>query len=549
MILTMAGALNAGGAFSVTPSAGSPRFYDDDPLWREADTQDASGMQSMEIDLAYDIVETSFARPGDPKPNVRAQNVNTIDEAPDSSWFTNRIGVMLLTADDVATGPNTGPGPAPGRWTVGSKRDGITPGFTITDTTGQRWFIKFDPPGYRGMGTGTEVAVTKLFWALGYFVPENYVASLRRENLDIGARAMFKPAGAGERLMTPEDVDRIVALGAREPDGSYRVMASKALPGKPVGRFRYYGTRPDDPNDVVPHEHRRELRGLGVFAAWLNHVDAKSVNTLDTLISENGRSYVRHSLIDFGSTVGSAAVMPREHWEGYENLYEGPSEIGLGIIGLGFYVRLWRTVDYFDRPAIGRFPADNRKWDPEAWKPRAPNPAFLRARLDDKFWAARKLMRITDDMIRAAVRAGQFGDERAEAFLARALVERRDAIGRSYLPAVNPIVDPALDASGMLTFGNAAVDAGFAAAPELYRATWSIFDNATGETRPLGETKSAATRMSAPRDLPAQAGSFVKIELSGHEPAHPAWDKPVHVYFRRTAQSAWTLVGFERQPD
>ena len=78
---------------------------------------------------------------------------------------------------------------------------------------------------------------------------------------------------------------RALLLGAhRDADGSYRVIARKALEGRSVRHFRFYGVRSDDPNDVIPHEHRRELRAYGTFAAWLNHVDSKSINTLDKSI-------------------------------------------------------------------------------------------------------------------------------------------------------------------------------------------------------------------------------------------------------------------------
>ena len=68
---------------------------------------------------------------------------------------------------------------------------------------------------------------------------------------------------------------------------------------------------------------------------------------------------------------------------------------------------------------------------PEQWRPRVPNPAYVRSRPDDTFWAARKLMAISDELIRAAVKAGQYTDPRAEQFLADALIERRDKIGRA----------------------------------------------------------------------------------------------------------------------
>jgi hypothetical protein len=116
------------------------------------------------------------------------------------------------------------------------------------------------------------------------------------------------------------------------------------------------------------------------------------------------------------------------------------------------------------------------------------------------------------------------------------------------LPAINPIVDPALDASGVLTFGNAAVQAGFAKTPASYQATWFTFDNATGEATRLAATESATEQMQAPAQLPTTPGGYIKVELSATATEHPAWTQPVQVYFRREADG-WTLVGFERLPE
>ena len=115
-------------------------------------------------------------------------------------------------------------------------------------------------------------------------------------------------------------------------------------------------------------------------------------------------------------------------------------------------------------PAIGRFEGD---WfDPVTWKPHTPTAAYLEMRADDAFWAARRVMAFTDEMIRAVVKTGEFSDPAAEQYMADVLIKRRTKIGQAYLTAVNPIVDPALDGSGTLTFGNVAVQFGLATAPE-----------------------------------------------------------------------------------
>ena len=173
--------------------------------------------------------------------------------------------------------------------------------------------------------------------------------------------------------------------------------------GKILGGFKYYGTRPDDPNDVIPHEHRRELRALKVFGAWTNLVDLKALNTMDTLITENGQARVRHYLLDVGSTFGIGANGPREWWEGYEYLFEQDKTLKR-MVSFGFYLQPWQTVDYQEYPSIGRFEGD--QFNPDAWKTRVPAGAVLRAREDDDFWAARRVMAFSDEMIRAIVKTG-----------------------------------------------------------------------------------------------------------------------------------------------
>jgi hypothetical protein len=347
--------------------------------------------------------------------------------------------------------------------------------------------------------------------------------------------------------MRLDDLDTLLARADREPDGAYRVVASKALPGKPIGRVRFIDTRPDDPNDVVPHQHRRELRGYGVFAAWLNHTDAKAINSLDTLVTENGRSFVRHHLLDFGSSLGSAGIGPADYWEGSEYLLE-PGSTVKQMLSFGFAAPKWHTAKFYESPSIGRFPASNGSFDPESWKPRVPNQAFLHARSDDKFWAAQKLVALTTGLLRAAVRAGDFRDPQSEEFLVRALAERRNAIARAYLTTINPIADPTIDEDGVLTFRNAAVDADVAKVPSGYRAVWFRFDNATGETTRIGETSGRTTRIAAPAPLPCQTGGFLKLQVSSVGAIDPSWEKPVDVFFRYH-DGGWWLVGFDRLPE
>jgi hypothetical protein len=292
------------------------KFYDDDPISREPETRDPSKVQKWSINLTYDFAANLFTRQGDRRP-IKAQNVNTIDEVPDSNWFTNRIGARPVSAEEVARGPLTSDaGPAPGPLTIGSgDPGGISPKFVVRDSAGVTWFVQFDPPGYPESATGAAMVANKIFHALGSWQVENRLASLRSEDLRIGEKATVQTPSGKIPQFHQGDIARVLRRAHRNPDGSYRMLAAPGIP-RTLGGFKYNGTRPDDPNDIVPHEHRRELRGLQVFAAWTNLVDFKALNTLDALVVENGQTRVRHYLQDVGSTIGTGALGPREWDEG-----------------------------------------------------------------------------------------------------------------------------------------------------------------------------------------------------------------------------------------
>jgi hypothetical protein len=518
------------------------QFYKDDPLAAEPETQDASRVIPWKIDLFYDLMLNQFTQPGDPAA-PRAQNVNTIDEVPDSGWFTNRILARPVSVEEAVRGATTLNGPAPGKWTViEAKTEGAAPGFTVRDSTGEIWFLAFDPKSNPEGATGALVIASRIFWTLGYFQAEYYISEFSREQLAIDPKATFRPPSGRERPMKLKDIEPVLDRVARQANGAYRVVASRLLPGKILGGFKYYGTRSDDPNDVVPHEHRRELRALKVFGAWTNLVDLKALNTKDTLITESGQARVRHYLLDVGSTFGIGANGPREWFEGYEYLYEKDKTLKR-MASLGFYIQPWQTVKYTEYPAIGRFEGD--QFNPEAWKSRVPAAAVLRAREDDDFWAARRVMAFSDELIRALVKTGQYSDPKAEQHLADVLIKRRNKIGQAYLTRLNSLVNFSLNASDVLTFENAAVKSGAAKVPSSYAATWSAFDNNTGATQPLGETKGTSEYIAAPSGLPAEPGTYITAEVQAIEASPASPGKPVQVYFCRLDRS-WKLVGVER---
>ena len=528
-------------AATVVPRGAQSQFTPSDPVVSEADIYDASGVRPTDASTERMRLAAAFARSSDAPCGVTS--ANSIGEVPDGSWFVNRIGTTRLSPADVARGPNRLQESLTGPWTVvAAKTDGVTPGLRMKDRAGRVFYVKFDPPKFPELASGAEVVATKLLWAAGYWVPENYIVRFRPAELTLAPDATFKGPDGVPRPITSRDVDWLLATAARTPDGSYRVVASLRIPGQPLGPFQYSGVRPDDPNDWVPHECRRELRGLRVFAAWLNHVDTKPGNTLDSLAPTGSIKVVRHFLLDFGSTLGSAGTQPKDWRDGFEYAADGRTAV-LALATFGLHTPPWLHAEFPVLPSIGRI--ESRYFQPDTWKPTLANPAFQRADEDDAFWAARKVIAFSDDLIRAAVASGEYSDPAAARYLADVLIARRDAIARTWISNVNPIANPRIAPDGRLTFDNVAAEARVASDMAEYRIRWALFDNTTRTTSPLGLSEYARVPHARVPSVPASA-AFVVAEIAALHPKHPEWARPVRVFLRRSSGEGWSVVGFER---
>jgi hypothetical protein len=524
--------------------AAAPRFFPDDPLQVDDDRAiDASGAKPIEASNAYDFAANTFFKPGE-RADVRAVNVNTVDEVPDSSWFTNRIGRRAMSVDEIVRGPNELDVRNVDGWPiVQEKSSGLTIGYRIVDPAGHLYQVKLDPPEHPEMASGAEVIGAAIYHALGYNVVQGFIVEIDPDRIVIAPTATIVDFSGRKRAMTRRDVDRLLARGARLPNGKYRATLSRFADGTPVGYFKYFGTRPDDPNDIHPHEHRRELRGNRVFAAWLNHDDSRGINSLDMLEGPNGRKYIKHYMFDFGSIMGSGSTVAQVPRAGNEYILEWPAALKT-LATFGVYVRPWITVDYWEgAKSVGRF--EGYFFNPVAWRPEYPNPAFDNMRADDAFWAARLVAKFPDATIRAIVAKARYSEPGAADHVTATLIQRRDKVLREWLTGINPVAEPRLGPDGVLVFENAAVSARVAPAGAAYVLAWSRFDNATGSpVGPAIETRVVDTRAAAPAAV-LTGSEFLSVSVRTVHPDYPQWNAPVTVTFRRVG-SGWETVGVDR---
>jgi hypothetical protein len=381
-----------------------------------------------------------------------AVNANSLDEVPDSAWFTNRPRTGAAVADDEAPGACNKQDMLPaadqvadGAWVIDHGKDnGSTPGFRVDVPGKGLYMLKADDHGKPERASAASVIGAAFYDALGYNTSCEQVVVLRKAQLKLTPGLQVVDNDGVGHPFDEAALDKVLETTTQVPGDLVRMQASKWLPGLTIGPFRYTGTRPDDPNDVVDHADRRELRGNRVLSAWLDHWDAREQNSMDVWMASepsdkrSSPGYVVHYIIDTSDTFGGEITMDemsRRLGYSYELDF---GDIVRSLFTLGAEERPW---DHAKRmPGREKFAFyRTQDFDPTIWKPAYPNPAFLRTTERDAAWMARQIARFSLDDIRGFVALGRWSDPGDGEYLTNVIAERQRRILLRYLNKLSPL--------------------------------------------------------------------------------------------------------------
>lgn len=396
-----------------------------------------------------------------------ATNVTAADELANSSWFQNRIdGVAQDTERFLKAGCGDGAmlSPERGPWrVVSAKLNGANPGFIVKDPDGVRFMMKFDGTEQPERATAADVVGSILYWNAGYYAPCNRIQLFHPSVLKIEPGTMYRTATGDEAALTQDIVDNALRKAVHLADGRIRGSSSRFVDGRPIGPFRYNDTRGDDPNDVVNHEDRRELRGGRVIASWINHFDAREQNSMDAWIAaptktDANAGYIRHYYIDFGDCFGSEwaddGITRRLGHSNYLDL----GHVAQDFLSLGLIERPWHRPHWGPAGRVFQY-FEVANFDPERWTTGYPNPAFERMVEGDGAWMARILSKMSEAQIRATVKLAKFSRPHLTRQLTRVLLGRRRKILQRYFRYLSPLADPIVGNDNELCVTDLAVGA------------------------------------------------------------------------------------------
>ena len=175
-------------------------------------------------------------------------------------------------------------------------------------------------------------------------------------------------------------------------------VQSRDAPTESIGEWQFGG---------LGHENCRELRGLGLLAAWLSWFDSRTDNTKVRLVRDSDNVQIEHFISDLGGGMGTGSGL-------FSPQGENPNDL------------TWTYTE----PEIARGPG--RMTTPfriRHFKPMVPTPAFAAMTTDDARWMARLIGQLTENQLREALIGSGYDNAEARLYLEK-LISRRDEMIR-----------------------------------------------------------------------------------------------------------------------
>jgi len=243
--------------------------------------------------------------------------------------------------------------------------NGTSPKFDVKDEQGAKWRIKL------GQEPQAETAATRLLWAAGYFVDEDYfLPEVIVQNLPKLSR--------GQSFVS----DGVVVHGAR--------LERRDKEVKSIGVWSWFHN---------PFVGTKELNGLRVMMALLNNWDLKTINN-SIYVVDNERRYVVSDVgATFGKT-GNTISRSKSNLKGYEESQfiakEHSANVDFVMHSRPFLLTAVNVSNYENRSRMEKVTKNI---------PRA-----------DAKWLGQLLGQLSDEQVRDCFRAGGYSPEEVEGY-------------------------------------------------------------------------------------------------------------------------------------
>jgi len=514
--------------------------------------------------FAWDAADNTLFRPLSRAfavdPGGEAVNANSLDEAPDSAWFTNRLGKTPITVEELGRGACKpaflldADAAAEGSWLVDQgKANGASPGFRIRVPGKGKYLIKTDSKEQPERPSAASVIGSTVYHVFGFNTSCEQIIYVKPSAFKLKPGLKSADNTGVEKPFDEAALKHVLEQTTKRGE-LVRLQASAWLPGSLVGPFSYAGTRKDDPNDIIPHEDRRDLRGGRLIAAWLDHFDAREQNSMDTWIADDkdhedsSPGHVLHYYLDTSDTLGS-----EWDWDGISRRL-GHSylldfqDVAVDLVTLGTVPRPWFRVERKKGAELFGY-YEVKEFEPALWKNEYPNPTFSRMTELDGAWATRILARFTPEMVETLAKMGQFADPMHTSYLTEVLKGRLAKVFSRYLTRLSPVTDVHVEGGSRLCGLDLARLRGVAPDDRFqYHASLSVEGVAEGRNVPVEPGTGADVCLTLPH-VAADGGSaddargrYVIVQLTNGVAPGPL---AVHLYDLGPARG-FKLAGIER---